>query len=210
MSPAKSAWRRGIFVFLIIASLALLTLSFRQAEEGPVYDLRQAFASLLSPLQEFGSRVAEPFQDGYDWFKSVWSAKNKAEGLEEELDVLQGELIRLQEQSEENERLRALLDLRDKATYPAGTDFEVAQVIGKSPSLWEAWVLVNKGTDDGIEVGQPVVGATPTVGETVVGKGLVGKVIWADASTAKVRQVSGSRSCTVDACQAIRQRLVSR
>ena len=164
MSPEKSAWRRGIFAFLVIASLALLTVSFRQAESGPIYDIRQAFASLLSPMQEFGSRVAEPFEDGYDWFRSVWSAKNKAEDLEEELDVLQGELIRLQEQSEENERLRALLDLRDKAAYPTGTDFEVAKVIGKSPSLWEAWILVNKGTDDGLEVGQPVVGATPTVG----------------------------------------------
>jgi rod shape-determining protein MreC len=204
MSPVKSAWRRGIFVFLIIASLALLTLSFRQAEAGPVYDLRQAFASMLSPLQEFGSRVAEPFQDGYDWFRSVWSAKNKAEDLEEELDVLQGELISLQEQSEENERLRALLDLRDKATYPTGTDFEVAQVIGKSPSLWEAWVLVNKGTDDGLEIGQPVVGATPTVGETVIGKGLVGKIIWADASTAKVQLITDSQSAVAAKIQGSR------
>mgnify|MGYP001150382418 CR=1 FL=1 len=120
------------------------------------------------------------------------------------MDVLQGELIRLQEQSEENERLRALLDLRDKATYPTGTDFEVAEVIGKSPSLWEAWVLVNRGTDDGLEVGQPVVGATPTVGETVVGKGLVGKVIWADASTAKVQLITDSQSAVAAKIQGSR------
>jgi rod shape-determining protein MreC len=204
MSPVKSAWRRGIFVFLVIASLALMTVSFRQTESGAVHDIRQAFASLLSPMQEFGSRVAEPFQDGYEWFKSVWSAKNKAEGLEEELDMLQGELIRLQEQSEENERLRALLDLRDKAAYPEGTDFEIAQVIGKSPSIWEAWVLVNKGTDDGLEVGQPVVGATPTVGETVIGKGLVGKVVSADANTAKIQLITDSQSAVAAKIQGSR------
>jgi rod shape-determining protein MreC len=194
MSPEKSARRRAVFVFLIIASLALLTVSFREAESGPVHAIRQAFAGLLSPLQSFGARVAEPFQDGYEWFKNVWSAQKKAKTLEEELQVLQGELIRLQEQGEENARLKSLLDLRDKVTYPSGTNFEVAEVIAKSPSLWEAWVDIDKGTADGVQVGQPVVGATPTVGESVTGKGLVGKVVWADAETARVQLITDSGS----------------
>jgi rod shape-determining protein MreC len=204
MSPVKSAWRRGIFVFLIIASLALLTVSFREAESGPVHDIRQAFGSLLSPLQEFGARVAEPFQDGYEWFKSVWSARKKSEQLEEQLDVLQGEVVLLEEQAEENERLKALLRLRDEGTYPTGTEFEVAQVIGKSPSQWEAWVRINKGSDDGIRVNQPVVGATPTVGETAVGKGLVGKVVTVDASTAVVQLITDTQSAVAGKIQGSR------
>ena len=204
MSPVKSAWRRGIFAFLIIASLALLTVSFRETEEGVVHEVRQAFGSLLSPLQALGAKVAEPFQDGYDWFKSVWSAKNKADELEEQLDVLQGELITLVEQREENDRLKALLELREKATYPAGTEFLVARVIGKSPSRWEAWVLINKGTADGLKVGQPVVGATPTVGETTVGKGLVGKIVRADAHTARVQLITDSQSAVAAKIQGSR------
>jgi rod shape-determining protein MreC len=194
MSPVKSAWRRGIFAFLIIASLALLTVSFREAQTGVVHDVRQAFGSLLSPLQTFGARVAEPFQDGYDWFKSAWSANNRATELEEQLDVLQGQVIALEEQREENQRLKGLLELQEKASYPEGTGFLVARVIGKSPSQWEAWVLINRGTADGLKVGQPVVGATPTVGETTVGKGLVGKIVRADAHTARVQLVTDSQS----------------
>jgi len=204
MSPVKSAWRRGIFVLLIIASLALLTVSFREAEAGPVHDVRRAFGSLLSPLQEFGARVAEPFQDGYEWFKSVWSAKKKAEQLEEQLDVLQGEVVRLEEQAEENERLKALLKLRDEGTYPEGAEFEVAQVIGKSPSQWEAWVRINKGSDDGLRVNQPVVGATPTVGESAVGKGLVGKIVTVDASTAVVQLITDTQSAVAGKIQGSR------
>jgi rod shape-determining protein MreC len=204
MSPVKPAWRRGIFVLLIIASLALLTVSFREAESGPVHDIRQAFGSLLSPLQEFGARVAEPFQDGYEWFKSVWSSKKKAEQLEEQLDVLQGEVVRLEEQAEENDRLKALLKLRDEGTYPAGTEFEVAQVIGKSPSQWEAWVRINKGSVDGLRVNQPVVGATPTVGETAVGKGLVGKIVTVDASTAVVQLITDTQSAVAGKIQGSR------
>ena len=150
MSPDKSAWRRGIFVFLIIVSLALLTVSFRETETGPVHAVRQAFASLLSPLQSVGAKVAEPFQDGYDWFRSVWTAKKKADELEVQKDTLEGMVVQLQEQKEENERLKALLDLQT-VSYPEGTEFLVAKVIAKSPTQWEAWVLINMGTADGLQ-----------------------------------------------------------
>lgn len=195
MSPDKSVWRRGIFVFLILASLALLTVSFREAEEGPVHTIREGLASLLSPLQSAGSKVAEPFQEGYDWLRSVWTAKKKAEELELEKDTLQGIVIQLEEQKEENERLRALLDLQT-VSYPEGTEFLVAKVIAKAPSQWEAWILVDQGTadNDRLKVGMPVVGATPEVGETLPGKGLVGKIVELDAHTAKVQLLIDSQS----------------
>ncbi len=190
----KSAWRRGIFVFLIIASLALLTVSFRESPTGPVHAVRQGLASMLSPLQALGAKVAEPFQDGYDWFKSVWAAKKKADQLEIERDTLQGKLVQMEEQREENERLTGLLKLQTDISYPEGTEFLVARVIAKSPSQWEAWVLINKGTADGLKTGQPVVGATPRVGEALVGKGLVGKIVEVDQHTAKVQLIVDSQS----------------
>jgi rod shape-determining protein MreC len=193
MSPDKSAWRRGIFVFLIIVSLALLTVSFRETETGPVHAVRQAFASLLSPLQSAGAKVAEPFQDGYDWLRGLWAAKRKVDTLEVQKDTLEGMVVQLQDQKQENERLRALLKLQT-LSYPEGIDFVVARIVAKSPSQWEAWVLISKGTDDGLQVGQPVVGATPRVGEALVGKGLVGKIVEADRHTAKVQLIIDSQS----------------
>ncbi len=195
MSPDKSVWRRGIFVFLIIASLALLTVSFREAQDGPVHTVRQGLASLLSPLQSLGSKVAEPFQEGYDWFKSMWTANKKVEELELQKDTLQGMLVQLEEQKEENERLKALLDLQT-VTYPEGTEFLVARVIAKSPSQWESWILINQGTadNDRLKVGMPVVGATPRVGEALPGNGLVGKIVEIDAHTAKVQLIIDSQS----------------
>jgi rod shape-determining protein MreC len=70
----------------------------------------------------------------------------------------------------------------------------VAQVIGKSPTLWEAWVLIDKGSADGLRVDMPVVGATPTVGETLVGKGLVGRITEITAHTAKVLLITDAQS----------------
>ena len=108
--------------------------------------------------------------------------------------MLQGEVVKLQEQGEENQRLKSLLDLQDKGTFPAGTDFVVARVIGKSPTRWEAWIQIDKGSADGLRVDQPVVGATPLAGETLAGKGLVGKVIEVTAHSAKVLLITDSES----------------
>ncbi len=187
-------WRRLIFVVLIIASLAILTVSFRESESGPVHAIQQAGLGILSPLQSWGARAAQPFQDGYAWIRTLWSAHEEAQRLAAELQALQGEAVKLKEQAEENARLKSLLDLRDKGTFPEGTDFEVARVTGKSPTRWEAWVQIDKGSADGIKVDQPVVGATPMAGETLAGKGLVGKVIAVTPHSAQVQLITDSAS----------------
>jgi rod shape-determining protein MreC len=194
MTRNEVVWRRLVFVFLIIASLAILTVSFRETESGPVHAVQQAGLSILSPLQSWGARAAEPFQDGYRWIRTLWSAHSEAERLAAELEALQGEAVKLKEQAEENQRLKSLLDLRDKGTFPEGTDFEVARVVGKSPTRWQAWVEIDKGSVDGIKVDQPVVGATPMAGESLAGKGLVGKVIAVTAHSAQVQLITDSES----------------
>jgi rod shape-determining protein MreC len=194
MPRNKVAWRRFVFVVLIIASLAVLTVSFRETESGPVHTIQQATAGLLAPLQSWGARIAEPFQDGYAWVTTLWSAHKEADRLAGQVQVLQGEIVKLQEQGEENQRLKSLLDLKDKGTFPAGTDFLVARVVGKSPTRWQAWVQIDKGSADGLRVDQAVVGATPVAGETLAGKGLVGKIIEVTAHSAKVQLVSDSES----------------
>jgi len=194
MPRNKAAWRRAVFVVLIIASLALLTVSFRESESGPVHAVQQAGAGILSPLQSWGARAAEPFQDGYEWIRTIWSAHEEAQRLRAELQELQGEAVKLKEQAEENARLKGLLDLKEKGTFPDDTEFVVARVIGKSPTRWEAWVQIDKGSEDGVEVNQPVVGATPMASDSPSGKGLVGKVITVTASTAQVQLIIDAES----------------
>ena len=194
MPRNKVVWRRLVFVVLIIASLALLTVSLRETDSGPVHAVQQAGVSVLSPLQSWGARVAEPFQDGYTWIRTIWSAHKEAERLTEELQQLQGEAVKLREQAEENQRLKSLLDFQEKGTFPEGTEFEVARVVGKSPTRWQAWVQIDKGSADGVQVGQAVVGATPIAGASLSGKGLVGKVFTVTAHSAQVQLITDSDS----------------
>ena len=205
MPRNKVAWRRMVFVVLIIASLALLTVTFREAETGPVHSIQQAGVSILSPLQAWGERVAEPFQNGYTWIRTLWSAHNDAERLAAELQQLQGEAVKLREQAEENVRLKSLLEFQDKATFPEGTQFAVARVIGKSPTRWEAWIEIDKGSADGIKVDQAVVGATPMAStDSLSGKGLVGKVVKVFEHTAQVELIIDSESSVAAKIQGVR------
>ena len=195
MPRNKVAWRRLVFVALIIASLALLTVSFRESSSGPVYSVQQAGLSALSPLQSFGARAAKPFQDGYHWVTTLWSAHRENQKLSADLQKFQGEAVQLQELSQENDRLKGLLDIRDSTVFPTGTAFKVAMVVGKAPTQWESWVQIDKGSADGIQVDQAVVGATPVEGNTSLsGKGLVGKVISVTAHTAQVQLITDGES----------------
>jgi rod shape-determining protein MreC len=194
MPRNKVAWRRFVFVVLIIASLAVLTVSFRETKSGPVHAVQQSAAGLLAPLQSWGARVAEPFQDGYDWVRTLWSAHKDAERLAEQVQTLQGEIVKLQEQGEENQRLKSLLDFQEKGTFPDGTGFLVARVIVKSPTRWQARIQIDKGSDDGVRVDQAVVGATPLAGQTLAGKGLVGRVIEVTPRSAIVLLITDSES----------------
>jgi rod shape-determining protein MreC len=145
-------------------------------------------------MQSWGDRIAQPFQDGYHWLTTIWSAHQDAERLAEQVQVLQGEVIKLQEQGEENERLKSLLDLKDKGTFPAGTDFIVARVVAKSPTKWQAWVEIDKGSDDGLKVDMAVVGSTPVAGEALAGKGLVGQIVAVTPHSSRVQLITDSQS----------------
>jgi rod shape-determining protein MreC len=205
MPRNKLAWRRLVFVVLIIASLALLTVTFREAESGPVHAIQQVGVSILSPLQEWGAKAAKPFQDGYDWIRTLWSAHKDAENLRRQLQELQGEAVKLREQAEENVRLKSLLDFKDKGTFPDGTEFKVARVIGKSPTKWEAWIEIDQGSADGVKVDQAVVGATPMASsDSLSGKGLVGKVVKVFPHSAQVQLITDSGASVAAKIQGVR------
>ncbi len=179
--------RRILFAVLIVISLVLLTAYFREPAAGLLHNVQNNGSDAMSPVQSLAARAVQPFRDGYRWVGDVLGANARNQQLEGQLESLRGELVRLNESSEENQRLKELLDFRDAGIFPAGSTFEVARVIGKSPTKWEAWIQIDKGSDDGIALNQPVVGATLPADRSLSGKGLVGKVIAVGNRSARVQ-----------------------
>ncbi len=113
-------------------------------------------------------------------------------------------MVSLGEASEENQRLKGLLQLKEAVSFPEGTRFVTARVIGKSPTKWQEWVQIDRGTADGIALNQPVVGATVPVDDSLSGKGLVGKVVAVSSHAAQVQLISDSESSVAVVVQGLR------
>ena len=102
-SRTSSALRRRIVLgALVLLSLALITISFREESDGPLHDAQAAVASALQPLEVAVERVARPFRDAYGWTKDLFNARSENERLKAENEQLQQQVIQNESALQEN------------------------------------------------------------------------------------------------------------
>lgn len=161
---------------LVALALVLITLSFRQADDGPVASAQSAAAAALRPFEIAAERVAQPFRDVYAWADSLFTARSDAKRLKEENDALRQQLIQSRFAVRENERLRGLLDFRDGPSYPRDYEGLGASVIARPAGAFAQAIVVAVGAKDGVTLNAPV----------VTQDGLVGLVTRITSSTSRV------------------------
>ena len=79
---------------LVLLALVLVTLSFREDQDGPVSGAQAAAASALRPFQVAADRVAAPFRDVYGWAQGLVDARSDAERLQRENETLRQQYAR--------------------------------------------------------------------------------------------------------------------
>jgi rod shape-determining protein MreC len=161
--------------FLVLLSLMLITIYFREPPTGGLHSLQGAGATVLRPFQVGAERVAQPFQDVYGYFDGLVDAKSENERLREQVIELRQLLLQNETARREVVRLQALLDYRGPAAYPFDFD-QVATAVLAPSSRFEQSIVIAAGSSDGIAVNDPVVDS----------KGLVGLVTDVTSRTAKV------------------------
>lgn len=175
---------RAVAIVLVLVSLALITVYFRESSGGPLHDAQRIGVSILMPFQVAGERVARPFRDAWGYGADLFGAKDENALLRRQVEALRQELIQEETAARENERLRRLLGYMDGPTFPAGYRGLVTRVVGRPPSAYNQEVLVAAGTSSGIEVNDPV----------VTQDGLVGLVTEATSNGAKVKLLTDQAS----------------
>jgi len=105
--------------------------------------------------------------------RDMASMRDQNLALEAQVAKLQGENIQLQQQLAEANVLYALLDF---ARARPENQYVAAAVIGRDPSPFMHYVIIDKGSDEGLRHGMPV----------VTQSGLVGRV---DAVTARAARI---------------------
>jgi rod shape-determining protein MreC len=169
---------------LVVLAIALITISFREGDGGPLTRAQDTGAAALRPFQVAADRVAEPFEDAYRWADGLLSARSDAERLAEENEALRQQLAQSQLALRENTRLRALLRFRDGARFPRDYNGLAAAVIGRPAAAFSQAINVAVGSNDGVRRNDPV----------VTEDGLIGLVTRVSGSTARVTLLTDEQS----------------
>jgi rod shape-determining protein MreC len=157
---------------LVLLSLLMITAYFREPPTGGLHAAQDTGATALRPFQVGIERVVRPFRDAWGWFDGLLDAKADNERLVEELTALRQEVAQNKAASQQNADLRQLLGI----DAPPGFDLVPAVIVSHAAKQFEQEVVVSVGSDDGVEVNDPVVTAT----------GLVGRVVHVASGTARV------------------------
>src|SRR5581483_5158651 len=157
--------RRLVVGVLVVLSLALLSVYFRESDSGPVHSLQSDAAAALRPFEVAADRVAQPFRDASSWLGAIFHAKAENRRLKAENEQLRQQVILSEQAMRENRTLRSLIAYRDGPRFPADYDSVVARVIARSPSEFDQTIVVTAGRSSGIRRHDAVVTSDGLVGE---------------------------------------------
>lgn len=178
--PHKKSWLR----YLIPPALIVFFLMLIPQVERRAMWYEQMFSNLLLPFQWTFTKTGEGFGSLWHGYVALVNAEEENKHLRSENAKLAGDVVKSEEFRLENERLKGLLELREKQ----GIDSVAARVIANDARAEFKSLIINRGGDDGIKLYMPVVGP----------KGLVGRIGRVSGSTSQVLLLNDP-NCAVDA-----------
>ena len=166
-------------VGLLFVNLALMSYDARDnlTKQRMIRVWAQA---LVSPFQRVTTGAGGA---GVGFVQRLVNLKNAAsenEQLRQRVEQMQIELSQTRSATDENARLKALLDFKEQSQYKT----VMASVIARDPSLWFDTVTINRGRMAGIDNNMPVV--TPG--------GIVGRVVATSPWTAEVMLITDEKA----------------
>lgn len=143
---------RFTLIFLLLSSATLLTLDAREFE--PLQRTEETLSDLISPLRTGADRIFEPVGDAWAGITGYDELEAENEALRLELQMLEAQHIL---ESDAAIRLELLLD---ELGLPYVQDIPnvVGEVVTANVGNFDRYsVQINRGTEDGIRNGMPVV-----------------------------------------------------
>ncbi len=179
-------WRR-FHIPIVLAISVLLIFSLISAslrDPHPLQPLENLVINVTAPVFNF-------FRQTGAALSRIWKGYFYLVGVQAENEILKQKTLEnqskealYQETLLEKERLRQLLEFRNQAALPVTG----ARIIGFDFSIWFKSAFLDKGTNDGIKTGMPVLNAA----------GIVGRIVESYPDYAKVLLLI-DRSSAVDA-----------
>jgi rod shape-determining protein MreC len=161
--PPPPFFRRGPaplarFVFFVTVSLALLVVDLRLKY---LESLRQAIAVITYPLQQIAYAPVQGLREVGAYFSTVSAMQDENSRFKRQQVELAGTLLRQHQLDQENQRLRALLEMKQR--QPAKG--LVADIVYGARDPFSRKVFIDKGSQSGIAGGQAVVDEVGLIGQ---------------------------------------------
>ena len=150
---------RKVKIVLILA--VLLAVGLAALSNLTSLSLPELFVKgVLTPIRAGAASLTNQAEQMYSYLFHYETMAAENEALKERISELEENARRADALIRENERLRALLDLKD-----VREDFEIvdAYVIGKSSLDWTNTITIDRGTNVGIQVGMCAITANSQV-----------------------------------------------
>jgi rod shape-determining protein MreC len=156
VSPPTGSRTR--FAALVLASVTLLTVGLRDAPV--VRDVREVAAAVVSPVEGAVDTVTSPVRNGWHGITDYDELERENERLRAQVEEAEAEGVRASDAEKQLAELSTSLDLPWAGNVPTVT----ARVVSGPRSNFSHAVEIDKGIDDGVSVGMPVVTAAGLVG----------------------------------------------
>ena len=174
MSMMSEPRRRGrtLLAVLVLTSLILITVDYRQGDGGAVAAIQRGVLTVFAPVAEGFATVVRPIGGFFGAIGELGSLRDQNAALEADLRALREQQVSAAELQRENEELRNQLGMRERLGFTT----TAAQVIAQPPSSVERSLLIDAGADNGLLPGMAVINEF----------GLVGKLTEVTQSNARV------------------------
>jgi len=176
----RSRRHRFVLVLLVLTSITVITLDFRDGGDGAVESLRTAGREAFAPVQDAVQGVLSPVGDFFGGITRYRSVRAENARLRAEVEQARMESVRAADAERERELLTRLANLdfaEDLRDIPA-------RVVDNAPSNFERTVTLDRGAEAGVAVGMPV----------VTDAGLVGRVVEVSPTRSRVLLVTDRSS----------------
>jgi len=156
-------FRQGAPAFLKMALFALIAIALLVADSrmqvlGPV---RHVINSILYPLQRVALLPRDAVNSVADYFSSLSGFQKEIKDLKDQQLANAQALQQSQVLASENSHLRKMLATREKLAVKS----VVGEILYDARDAFTRKIILNKGTQDGVVQGQPVIDENGVVGQ---------------------------------------------
>jgi rod shape-determining protein MreC len=165
---------RLTIALLVLTSIALLTLDFRDTEV--VQSARRVAGTVFSPLRGAAETVSEPFTNAWHGVTDYGDIADENDELRRRIEELEGRAVLEEDAGAQLEELLSQAELE----WIGEIETTTARVLSSDPSNFSHTVDISKGSDHGLAVDMPVVN----------GAGLVGRIVQVTPTRSTVQLVT--------------------